>query len=396
MMTGVTSQQPIEVPQRPLIAHVIFRLDVGGMENGLVNLINGLPEGCYRHAIICVTKSSDFAERLTAGNIEIHELHKKEGKDLSFYLRFWRLIRKLKPALLHTRNLGTLDLVPLAKVARVPVRIHGEHGWDADDPFGRSTKYRLLRRICNFAVTEYVAVSRDIEVWLRDVVHVGQRRVQHIYNGVDVDRFCPEGRSAALPFGRPGRDLVIIGTVGRLDRIKNFDLLLRAFAQLAAAGSRFHDTLRLVIVGDGPELESLDNLATELDVQDVVYMPGRRADIANLLRAMHLFVLPSRNEGISNTILESMSTGLAVIASDVGGNPELVSDGESGALVPANDVAALAAAIERYLDAPELIDAHGRAARKRAMGLFSLSAMVQSYQRLYDRLLSTSVPTRLN
>lgn len=389
-------EQALDVADRPLIVHAIFRLDVGGMENGLVNLINGLPSECYRHAIICVTQSSDFAERLTTEDVDIYELHKKEGKDPYFYLRFWRLIRELKPTILHTRNLGTLDLGPIAMLSRVPVRVHGEHGWDAGDPFGSSAKYRLLRRLCNLAVTEYVAVSRDIENWLRNVIHVGKRNVQQIYNGVDVDKFSPKGRSAELQFGRPGRDPVVIGTVGRLDRIKNFDLLLHAFAKLAADGARFHDTLRMVIVGDGPELQRLRNLASELGVQDIVLMPGKRTDIANLLRAMHLFVLPSRNEGISNTILESMSTGLPVIASDVGGNPELISDGENGALVPANDVDALAAAIERYLDDPALVDAHGAAARERAVRHFSLSAMVQSYQRMYDRMLSTRVPTTLH
>ena len=160
--------------------------------------------------------------------------------------------------------------------------------------------------------------------------------------------------------------------------------------------SSSRDALRLVIVGDGPESNKLEELVVELGLKDIVYMPGKKTNIAELLRSMRLFVLPSRNEGISNTILESMSTGLPVIATDVGGNPELVADGESGSLVAANDVEALADAIERYLQAPVLVESHGQAARDRAVQLFSLTAMVHSYERLYDRLLGKKAATRIH
>jgi len=394
-MASVVEPQP-NTDSRPLVAHAVYRLGVGGMENGLVNLVNRLPRDRFRHVIICLTESSEFEQRINVDNVAVYELHKREGKDPSFYLRFWRLLRKLRPAMLHTRNLGTLDLAPVAMLARVPVRVHGEHGWDASDPFGQSFKYRLLRRVCDFAVSEYVAVSQDIANWLGEIIGVREGRVRQIYNGVDVNKFCPEGDKANLPFVVPADDEVIIGAVGRMDPIKNFDRLIAAVARMIESEPTLGSRLRLVIVGDGPLLSEYRQLVTKLGLQAIVWLPGTRDDIAALLRSMHLFILPSRNEGISNTILESMSTGLPVIASNIGGNPELVSDGESGFLISVNDTDAIIEAIERYLQDRSLMVSHGRAARERVINLFGLQAMVESYGQLYDRLLSTSRSTGIH
>jgi sugar transferase (PEP-CTERM/EpsH1 system associated) len=381
---------------RPLIAHAIFRLGVGGMENGLVNLVNRLPRDRYRHAIICLTDSSDFEKRIDADNVAVYELHKRDGKDPQLYLRFWRLIRKLKPSILHTRNLGALDLVPLAMLARVPVRIHGEHGWDASDPMGRSFKYRLLRRFCDLAVTEYVAVSRDIVDWLVEVVGIPQDKIKQIYNGVDVEIFCPDGTESSLPFDEQPKGLLNIGTVGRMDPIKNFDCLLLAIRKILEQQPSFRSRLRLSMVGSGSMLSAYRQKVAELGLQDIAWLPGERDDIPGLLRSMVIFVLPSRNEGISNTILESMATGLPIIASNVGGNSELIEDGVSGLLVEPNDSDALADALVFYLHHSEVCDSHGKAARERAVSLFSLRTMVQAYTQLYDRLLTSNASTRIH
>lgn len=395
-MTSSMPENSIDGSAPPLIAHVIYRLDVGGMENGLVNLINGLPRNRYRHAIICLTRSSEFQNRLRGDNVDIYELRKREGKDFLTYVRFWRLLRKLRPTILHTRNLGTLDLALIAMLAGVPVRVHGEHGWDAGDAFGQSYKYRLLRKLCNVAVTKYVAVSQDIKNWLQNVTGVRSDNVQQIYNGVDVDKFQPKGPIVKLPFKGPDKASLVVGAVGRMDRIKNFDLLITAVARLVEGSCERRDRLRLVIVGHGSQLRDLQGLVEELKLEDIVWMPGERHDIAELLRSMDVFVLPSRNEGISNTILEAMSTGLPVIATEVGGSPELVSDGETGQLIPANDPGAISDAIERFLVEPDLINVQGKAARDHIVKRFSLPAMVASYAQLYDGLLDTNSLARIN
>ena len=122
----------------PLIVHIIFRLDVGGMENGLVNLINGMPANRYRHAIVCLKDYTDFRSRLQRADVALYALNKKDGKDLLLYYRVWRLLRTLRPDIVHTRNLGTIDMLFPAALAGVRSRVHGEHGWDMVDLHGEN------------------------------------------------------------------------------------------------------------------------------------------------------------------------------------------------------------------------------------------------------------------
>ena len=370
----------------PLIAHVVHRFDTGGMENGIANLLNHLPKDRYSHAVVCLTNSTDFAKRLGSDNVAIHALHKKPGKDAGVYPRFWRLLRALRPAIVHTRNIGTLDLAPLAALAGVPVRIHGEHGWDASDAGGQSRKYRRLRRCCDPMVTQYVAVSQDIERWLTTYIGIRRAKVRHLCNGVDTDLFRPDGPAATL-FGRERNaddDTVTIGTVGRMDPIKALNVLIAAVAQLVSDNPRSRRRLRLVIVGDGPTYTAVSEQVREAALDDIVFLAGHRKDIPEVLRSLDLFVLPSQNEGISNTVLEAMATGLPVVGTNVGGNPELIQDARTGYLVPPNSPGELAAAIRRYVDDAGLRRDHGRAARRRAQELFSLKHMVAEYDQMYD------------
>ncbi|MEO0617554.1 MAG: TIGR03088 family PEP-CTERM/XrtA system glycosyltransferase [Pseudomonadota bacterium] len=361
---------------RPLIVHVIHRLGTGGMENGLVNLINGLPTTHYRHAIVCMTESTAFRERIHDSAVAVYELHKRSGKDLGCYWRFLRLMRRLRPTIVHTRNLGTIDLAPIAALAGVPFRLHGEHGWDNSDPHGLNPRYRRLRRICDRFIHGYVAVSEDIACWLRDHIGVDAARVRQIYNGVDTRKFSPEGVRAALPWADASQ---VIGTVGRLDPIKRFDALVE---WLASRHSE-HGDARLVIVGDGSERGSLERLIAEHGLDDRVWLAGNRPDVADIMRSLDVFVLPSRNEGISNTILEAMAIGLPVVATDVGGNCELIDRGLTGDLVSSEDRAALADAIAAYLEDDDRRAQHGAAARDRVLRQFSLDRMMHNYDELY-------------
>jgi glycosyltransferase involved in cell wall biosynthesis len=180
---------------------------------------------------------------------------------------------------------------------------------------------------------------------------------------------------------------VVLGTVGRLDPIKNQDGLLRAFRAILDRRPEWRPWLRLIIAGDGPMRGELATLARELDLEGSVWFPGARGDVPELMRAMDVFVLPSINEGISNTILEAMATGLPVVAGRIGGNPELVVEGVTGALCDPNDAGGLQAALENYVAQPGLRESHGRAARERVTAQFSLGAMVERYAALYDELL---------
>src|SRR5688572_26603196 len=151
---------------RPLIVHIVFRFDYGGMENGVVNLVNNLPAGEFDHAIVALTEASEFRTRIRRSDVRVFALGKRPGSDLGAYVRLWRLLRKLRPTVVHTRNVGTMDCQVVAWLAGAPVRIHGEHGWDVHDPDGSNPKYLRVRRVLNPLTHGFVAVSRDLERWL--------------------------------------------------------------------------------------------------------------------------------------------------------------------------------------------------------------------------------------
>jgi len=370
----------------PLIAHVIVRLDVGGLENGLVNLVNRIPSSKYRQAIVCLTTYTNFRDRIERDDIEVFALNKRPGKDIGTYWRLWRLFRDLRPDVVHTRNLGTLDAVFPAKLAGVPALVHGEHGWDVFDVAGTNRKYRLLRRVCAPLIDREIAVSRHIATWLVRDVGLRAESIAQVYNGVDTVKFRPaEGPRASLPrdgFAPPGT--FVVGTVGRMAEIKDPLTLARAFVQLCKAAGPDRTRLRLVMAGDGPLREGVNRALAGTEAQDLTWLPGRRDDIAEILRGLDLFVLPSRNEGISNTILEAMATGLPVIATDVGGNPELVEAGKTGTLVPAQNLDAMAAAMQSYFDGSVSAKAHGAAGRRRVLEEFSMDRMLAQYLDIYD------------
>jgi sugar transferase (PEP-CTERM/EpsH1 system associated) len=369
--------------QRPLIAHVIFRLDYGGLENGVVNVVNGLPHDTFRHAIIAMTQASDFRSRLRRPDVDVYALDKRPGKDPAAYLRLYRLLRRLRPTVTHTRNLSTLEGAWIARLAGVPHRVHGEHGWDVHDPDGTNLKYRTLRRLVSPAVDRFVTVSRELEQWLHDKVGIRRDKIMRICNGVDTVRFQPAlpRERAPLPQDRFAADAIVVGCVTRFSAIKDPLNLVRAFiaARRDPAGAR----LVLAMAGDGELREPAQRLLDEAGLTRAAWLPGSRDDVPQLLRAFDVFVLSSLREGISNTVLEAMASGLPVIASATGGNLELIEDRVSGRLVRAATPQELTGALLDYAGSEVLRAAHGRAARMRAEQEYSLQGMLASYEALY-------------
>jgi sugar transferase (PEP-CTERM/EpsH1 system associated) len=375
--------------QPPLIAHVIHHLGVGGMENGLVNLINHIPPERYRHAIVCLKGYSDFYKRITRQPVEIIALNKREGNDIGMYLRLFRTLRQLNPDIVHTRNLATMEGQLIAAAARVRARVHGEHGRDIFDLHGANRKYNLLRKAISPFVGHFIAVSQDLESWLVNTVGVAPGRVSQIYSGVDSVRFCPRGGtpSATGPDGFFTQDAIVVGSVGRMAAVKDFPNLVRAFQLMLEREPAARARLRLLIVGEGIHRQTCIEMVQRSGLADLAWFPGERADIAELMRAMDIFVLPSLGEGISNTILEAMSTGLPVVATRVGGNVELIREGVTGKLVPPGEPERLAEALLDYYRRPELLHHHGETARRLIESSFAMQAMTAGYVEVYDKVL---------
>ena len=378
---------------QPLLAHVVFRFGVGGLENGIVNLINHLPRERWRHAIVSLTDvSPEFAERIVRPDVHYVALGKRPGHLVRDYPRLLRVFKALRPAVVHTRNLAALEAVVPAWAAGVPVRIHGEHGWDIQDPEGRRHRYRLLRRLYRPFVNHYIALSRHLSEYLEHQVGVAATSIAQIYNGVDTARFYPAAGAhasiAGCPFHAP--DHWLIGSVGRLEGIKDPLNLARAFVIALKARPAAANRLRLVVMGDGALRQEAESVLADAGVRELAWFACERADVPEFLRGLDCFVLPSLAEGVSNTILEAMATRLPVIATRVGGNAELIESGMTGTLVPSAHPDAIAKAILAYFSDPAAARRHAKAAHHVALTRFSLATMVAAYTSVYERALAAA------
>lgn len=363
------------------ICHIVFRFDIGGLENGIINILNQLPSSDYQHSIVCLSDyNPEFFQRIHTKNVAIFALNKRPGKDLGYLKRLYQLLRELRPDIVHSRNLNTLECQAVSWLSGIKHRIHGEHGWDSEQAKTRS-KPIIIRKLFSPLISRYVALSGETENYLIDRVGIADSRIQRICNGVDTSRFNPSSITA------PATDqALVIGTVGRLASVKNHQLLVRAFANLLRDNGHISEHLRLIIAGDGPCRQSLLELIKQLKIEEHVSLPGACNDVPGLMSSLSLYVQPSIAEGISNTILESMASGLAVVTTDVGGARELVRPGYNGEITENNHLEQLTTALQRYVDDRQLLEQHGGNSRTLAMNQFSIDTMAGHYDELYRRL----------
>ena len=378
--------------QPPLVVHLLHRFDTGGLENGVVNLINHMPASAYRHMVVALTEVTDFRQRLQRPDVDCVALGKGPGHGAKLYPALWRLLRQRRPAIVHSRNLAAFEMQVAAWGARVPVRIHGEHGRDIDDLDGSSRRHQLLRRAYAPFVQRFVALSRDLETYLSGAVGIAPQRISQIYNGVDTRRFRPAPLGTAPIQGCPLQraDHWLLGTVGRMVPVKNQTLLAHAFVRARALDAGFAAAARLVMVGDGPLRAAAQSVLDDAGASAAAWLPGERRDVPEVMQSLDCFVLPSLAEGISNTILEAMACGLPVLATAVGGNAELVAAGCTGILVPSDAPEVMAQALLRLWQQPAQAQRMGEAGRAEVERRFSLQAMVSAYQGLYDRQLAAA------
>lgn len=388
---GASAGDPVN-DDRPLVLHLVHRFSVGGLENGVVNLINGLPHERWRHAVVALTEvDPTFARRIQRADVDCLALHKPPGQSVWQFPRLWRLFRRLRPSIVHTRNLAAVEMQMPAWAARVPGRVHSEHGRDIDDVDGTNPRHIALRRLSRPFVDRYIALSRDLSDYLRQRVGVDPGRLEQIYNGVDTRRFAVVPQRAPIagsPFNDPA--LWLVGTVGRQVPVKAQTLLVDAFIAALQQRPALRERLRLVLVGDGPLRADCAARLDAASASELAWFAGERNDVPDVMRGLDCFALPSLVEGVSNTILEAMASGLPVVATRVGANADLVDDGVGGVIVASGDATAMAQALAALADDPARAQAMGRAGRSRVEQRFSLDAMLNSYERVYRTALGQS------
>jgi sugar transferase (PEP-CTERM/EpsH1 system associated) len=391
---GAAARTEEEPMTAPLIVHLTYSLDFGGLETLLIERINRMPAGAYRHAVVALTRTTDFVRKITKPDVGVYALNKQPGLSLGTHVALFKLLRRLRPAILHTYNLAAIEYAPVGLLAGVPVRINGLHGRDAADPEGRNPKHKLLRQLMLPFYDCCYANSGDMLAWNRDVIGVPGHKSCLLANGIDAERFRPLAQDEARPDFGFGPGCRVIGSVGRVQDVKDHATLVDAFALLRARLPEQAGKLRLAIVGDGPLLAPLRDKVRTLGLEGQVWLPGARYDIPEILRGFDVYAISSIAEGTPGSVLEAMASGLPAVGTRVGGVPEVIADGVTGRVVPPRDPAAMADALAQYLQAPELAAAHGAAGRARVLSHYSMPAMVAGYQALYDSLCERKTPFR--
>jgi sugar transferase (PEP-CTERM/EpsH1 system associated) len=367
---------------RPLrLLQIVHGLGRGGLENGVVNLLNGLPAERFEQAVCCLDQGGEMAARI-ARPLPLHVLHRGRH-DLRLPLRLARLLRRWRPDVVHCRNWNTWPDTLLAHrlAGRPGTLVWSFHGFADGHWFPR--RRRIASRLLAGRTDRLFAVCRDSAERFAGLAGIPPERFGVLYNGVDCETFRPATDRPALrrALGWDDDECIVL-TVASLTPVKGHDQLLEAAARVLA-GQAPARRPRFVWLGEGAERPALERRIAELGLGAAVTLPGASDRVPEALAAADLFVLPSRLEGMSNAILEAMASGLPVVANAVGGNPELIQDGICGLLARAGDGPDLADAIGRLVADDALRTSMGLAARARAESVFSLESMMARYADFY-------------
>jgi glycosyltransferase involved in cell wall biosynthesis len=348
------------------IVHVALQLAMGGMEKLLVEFARHADRERFDLRFISLGTRGSLADEIEACGWPVTALNTPPGVRIGLGGRLLLLFRRWGVDVVHTHNTKPLlYAAPAARLSGVRVVVHTRHGQRYQ---ARPRETALFRLACRLA-DRVICVSSD-SARLSGGEGIARKRLCTIWNGVDLSRFAYSGPQANGP----------AVMVGRLSPEKDVETLIRA-ADLAV---RMDPSFHLEVAGNGVCLPGLRQLTAELGLSETARFLGEVQDIPSLLSRASLFVLPSLTEGISLTLLEAMARGLPVVATQVGGNPEVIDDGLTGMLVPVQAPAALARALVALRRDPERSRQMGLAARARVERDFDVRQMVQAYESLYD------------
>ena len=363
--------QVLKAKHKLRVAHVTLGLEMGGQEKLLVEFARHADRSRFELHFIVLGKHGPLADAIEDEGWSVQSLDTRDGLRPGLIVRLARLFRGFD--VVHTHDDKPLLYgAPAARLARTPAIVHTHHHGKLAQV---SRRQEFLTSLASRCVHRFACVSEDSARYLADA-GVPENKVVVVHNGIDLSRFCYAGPNASGP----------AVTVARLSPVKGIDVLIDAAALLARRIPDF----RLQIAGDGPCFHPLRQQVRGLGLESTVELLGEVKDVAGLLSRSRLFVLPSFSEGISLTLLEAMACGLPVVATRVGGVPEVAVDHETGLLVPSHDASALACAIEKLWSDHERLRVMGLNGRRRAQKCFDIRRMVARYEELYLEPLAES------
>ena len=370
-----------QIEKKPTVCHVLHTLSVGGAEV-LAREFSRQGKHDFKFVFACLDEMGSMGKKLLTSNFKVISLQRKPGIDLGAAKRLKAYCKAQNVDVIHAHQYTPFFYSSISRVLgnRLPV-LFTEHGRTFPD-------YRRRKRVFanQFLFSKkdrVIAVGNQVKRALIENEGIAEQKIEVIYNGIDVQRFIPNAdvrEQTRRNLGIQSDETVVIH-VARLDPLKDHLSAIRAFGLLNET-----PRVKLLIVGEGPERNNIQAEIEKLGLHARISMLGLRDDIPDLLNAADACLLTSRSEGIPLTLAEAMATQLPVVATKVGGVPEIVVDGESGILCEAGDTKSLAASISKLCNSPKERVAFGQAGRRRIIEHFNADEMHQQYQSKYRQM----------
>lgn len=370
------------------VLHLLHKLSCGGMENGVVNLVNGMEYDRFLNVICSLTTSDEYQNRIIFERRNIYNLKKKDGNDLTIPFKIAAVIRKENIDIVHSRGWGTyLEGIVAAKLLCKKIKfVFSFHGKTIQELQHMPERRLFAQKLMSVFTDSILTLSEQMAQDYASMINITRERIRVIYNGVDTDIFTSD-RSGSAKLKRDlniGENDFVVGFVGRIDPVKDIKTLIDAVYLVRPTIKN----IKIVIIGEGSEKKILEDYVMNKGMGDCVIFTGQRDDIPAFLNMMDIYAQSSLYEGMSNTIIEAMACRCAVIATNAGGNPELIKHGIDGILFQPRNADELSGYIQQlYKDSIKRNFLAERAYEK-AKGQFSLASMVRSYEKLYMSLVN--------
>ncbi len=363
-------------PKKKKVLHMVMSLEYGGAEKVVVNLINNMVHSGFEFSIFALDGVGPLKEQLPE-SVDISSFDRKNGIDFSLPLRLSRAIRSYKPDVIHFHNTTCLFYGAIAaKIASCRNMVYTQHGISPE-----RKRMLMALRVVSRMLNKAVAVSGNIAEYFDNIYGVDKIRIELIINGIDEEKFRKnDGDGLKAQYGINGGP--VLGHVARLSPEKDQMTLLKSFSTVVSNMPK----AKLVIVGGGQLENALKSFTEKLGLTDNVIFAGSRQDVGEFLDMFDIFVLSSLREGTSLTLLEAMAKGLPVVATDVGGTPDVVDHERTGLLVPASDPDSLADALLELLQDKDRRREMGDESRRKIEKAYTLNVMGDKYADIYNSL----------